>query len=89
MFHGIGAYVFIMGLISGYPTGAKIATQFRKNNLITKAESERLITFTNNSGALFIIGTVGITMFGNTTIGILLLITHILGCITVGLLFRK
>ena len=88
MFLGIGAYVFIMGLISGYPTGAKIATQFRKNNLITKVEAERLITFTNNSGALFIIGTVGITMFGNTTIGILLLITHILACISVGFVFR-
>ena len=88
MFHGIGAYVFIMGLISGYPTGAKIATQFRKNNLITKVEGERLITFTNNSGALFIIGAVGITMFGNTTIGILLLITHILACISVGFVFK-
>lgn len=88
MFHGIGAYIFIMGLISGYPTGAKIVTQFRKNKLITKAEGERLLTFTNNSGTLFIIGTVGITLFGNTTIGILLLITHILACISVGFVFR-
>lgn len=85
---GIGAYVFIMGLISGYPTGAKIVTQFRKKGMITKAEGERLLTFTNNSGALFILGTVGITLFGNTTIGILLLITHILACISVGIVFR-
>lgn len=85
---GIGAYIFIMGLISGYPTGAKIVAQFREKGMITKAEGERLLTFTNNSGALFILGTVGITLFGNTTIGILLLITHILACISVGIVFR-
>ena len=32
---GVGAYVFIMGLISGYPTGAKIVTQFREKRIIT------------------------------------------------------
>lgn len=85
---GVGAYIFIMGLISGYPTGAKIVTRFREKGLLTKAESERLLTFTNNSGALFILGTVGITLFGNTTIGVLLLITHILSCISVGFVFR-
>lgn len=30
----------------------------------------------------------GISMFGNSTIGFLLLITHILACITVGIVFR-
>lgn len=45
-----------------------------------------MLSFTNNSGPLFIIGTVGVTLFGNSTIGFLLLITHILACITVGIL---
>ncbi len=85
---GSGAFCFIMGLISGYPVGAKIATEFRNKNICSKPECERLLSFTNNSGPLFIIGTVGISMFGNTQIGILLLITHILGCISVGILFR-
>ena len=39
-------------------------------------------------GPLFILGTLGISMFGNSTIGFLLLITHILACITVGFLFK-
>ena len=47
-----------MGLISGYPIGAKIATNFRKNNICSKEECERLLSFTNNSGPLFIVGTV-------------------------------
>ena len=85
---GEGAFVFVMGIISGYPVGAKIASNFRQNNICSKEECERLLSFTNNSGPLFIIGTVGILMFKNTTIGILLLITHLLACITVGFIFR-
>ena len=85
---GEGAFAFIMGIISGYPVGAKIACNFRKNNICSKEECERLLSFTNNSGPLFIIGSVGILMFKNTTIGVLLFITHILACITVGVIFR-
>lgn len=85
---GSGSFCFIMGLISGYPVGAKIATQFRKQNICSKTECERLLSFTNNSGPLFIVGTVGISMFGNTQIGLLLLSTHILSSICVGIIFR-
>lgn len=85
---GCGAYAFIMGIISGYPVGAKIVSNFRRQGLCTKEEAERLVAFTNNSGPLFILGTVGITFFSNTLIGILLLVTHILAGISVGLLFR-
>lgn len=85
---GIGAYAFIMGIISGYPMGAKIVTKFRQDGICSKAEAERLLAFTNNSGPLFIIGTVGISLFGNSTIGLLLFLTHFLACIIVGFLFR-
>ena len=85
---GEGSFAFIMGIISGYPIGAKIASQFRQDNICSKEECERLLSFTNNSGPLFIIGTVGISMFGNSTIGLLLFITHLLSCITVGIIFR-
>lgn len=85
---GEGSFAFIMGIISGYPIGAKIACDFRKNNICSKVECERLLSFTNNSGPLFIVGTVGISMFGNSTIGLLLFISHLLGSITVGFIFR-
>ena len=86
--HGEGSFAFIMGIISGYPMGAKIAANFRENNICSKEECERLLSFTNNSGPLFIVGTVGVAMFGNSTIGFLLLISHILASITVGIIFR-
>lgn len=85
---GKGSFALLMGIISGYPIGAKIATNFRQQNICTKEECERLLSFTNNSGPLFIIGTVGILMYRNTTIGILLFITHLLGALTVGFIFK-
>lgn len=85
---GEGAFAFIMGLISGYPVGAKIVAEFVEQEICTKEEAERMLAFTNNSGPLFIIGTVGITLFNNTAIGIVLLITHILACISVGILLN-
>ena len=50
---GEGSFAFIMGLISGYPIGAKIACNFREENVLSKAECERLLAFTNNSRSSF------------------------------------
>lgn len=88
MYLDVGAYAMLMGIISGYPIGAKIVTNFRENGMCSKEECERLLAFTNNSGPLFIIGTVGISLFGNSLIGVLLFITHLLACLTVGFIFR-
>lgn len=88
MYHGEGAFPFIMGIISGYPMGAKIVSNFKKHGICTNVEAERMLAFTNNSGPLFIIGTVGVGLFKDTTTGVLLFITHILACLTVGFLFR-
>jgi len=85
---GEGSFAMIMGWLSGCPIGAKIAVDFRNNNICTKEECERLLSFTNTSGPLFIIGTCGVSLFGNLLIGFLLFITHILGCITVGFIFK-
>ena len=83
---GCGAFPFIMGLISGYPVGAKIVSNLYLNKAITKNEAERLLCFTNNSGPLFILGTVGISFYANSTIGLILLLTHVLASISVGII---
>lgn len=82
-----GAFAFVIGLISGYPVGAKIVSEFREKGLVSKDEGERLLCFTNNSGPLFILSSVGIALFGDTKTGLLLLCTHILACISVGIIF--
>ena len=85
---GEGAFALVMGIISGYPIGAKIVSELKNNGICTDVECERLISFTNNSGPLFIIGKVGLSLFYSQEIGIKLLIVHILSCVLVGFLFR-
>lgn len=85
---GCGSFAFAMGISSGYPTGAKITADLRKDGMISKVEAERLLTFTNNSGPLFVIGAVAVGMFGSRNLGLFMLGCHIAACVTVGFIFR-
>ena len=85
---GEGAFALIMGIVSGYPIGAKVVSNLKDNGICNSIQAERLLAFTNNSGPLFIVGTIGIGLFNSFSIGITLLITHILSSISVGILFR-
>lgn len=98
LFHGImkpvfnvsgeGIFALIMGVISGYPIGAKIVVNLKKQGFLNDVESERLIAFTNNSGPLFILGTVGISLFVSKRIGYILFFSHIISSLLVGFIFR-
>ena len=55
---GEGAFALLMGIISGYPVGAKIVCKLKEDGKCSDIEAERLLSFTNNSGPLFIIATV-------------------------------
>lgn len=85
---GEGIFALLMGIISGYPVGAKIVADLKRQGICNSIECERLISFTNNSGPLFILGTVGIMLFHSASIGIYLLISHIISSILVGICFR-
>jgi len=84
---GACAPAFVLGIIGGYPVGAKTAIETYKNNLCTKTEAERLLAFCNNSGPAFILGTVGSGILGSGRAGMLLLSAHILASVTVGIVF--
>ena len=83
-----GSAAFILGLISGYPLGAVTTCQLYNSLYISKSEAERLLAFCNNSGPLFILGAVGVSMYHSPQAGIILYCAHILGAISVGILFR-
>ena len=85
---GYGAYVFIMSIFAGYPSGAKIVANLLEENKISKSEGEKILTFSSTSGPLFIIGAVGSGMLNNPTLGYILFISHILGAIINGVFSR-
>ncbi len=60
---GVGSFAWAMGMASGYPTGAKIATRLREEKQLTRIQAERLVSFTNASSPLFIFGAVSVGFF--------------------------
>ncbi|PAB58883.1 sporulation integral membrane protein YlbJ [Anaeromicrobium sediminis] len=85
---GEGSFIFLMSIASGYPMGVKLTSQLREDNLISKEDGQRLLSFCSTSGPLFILGAVAIGMFQNKSLGILILISHYLGSLMTGFTFR-
>lgn len=86
---GSGALAVVLGVISGYPVGADCIAGLYRSACCTKTEAERMLTFCNNSGPLFVMGAVGIGMLGNQRLGILLYVIHVVSALLTGVLFRK
>lgn len=83
-----GAAAFSLGIISGFPLGAVTTTQLYRCGAVSKSEAERLLSFCNNSGPLFIIGSVGTAIYSKLSYGIILYVVHIISSIFVGVIFR-
>lgn len=85
--HGISSYVFIMSILSGYPIGAKLICDLYCANIISQKDAKKMCTFCTTSGPIFIIGSVGIAMFGSAVVGIILYTSHILSSVLCGIIF--
>ena len=85
----ISSYIFLMSIISGYPVGAKLILEFYKNKTIDNGEAHRLISFCSTSGPMFIIGSVGASLFLNRTAGIIIFVSHIISSLLNGLIYRR
>jgi sporulation integral membrane protein YlbJ len=85
---GVGAFAMSMGLASGYPMDAVITCRFRKNQLCTAVEAERLLSFTNTADPLFMFGAVAVGMFGMPELGATIALAHYISSFLVGVVFR-
>lgn len=79
-------FVMLMSMISGNPSGSKMARDYYDQHLINDREMEGLMYFCNFSSPLFILGTVGVVLYQSTSIGYLLLIAHLVGSLSVFIL---
>lgn len=86
---GGGALAVVLGVVSGYPVGAKCAADLYRMGECTKDEAERLTAFCNNSGPLFLMGAVGVGILGSHSLGVLIYVIHVISSLLVGLLFGR
>lgn len=91
LFHvsGVCAGAFLLGVVGGYPVGARTAISLYTKGYTSKEETERLLSFCNNSGPAFILGVVGAGIFSSSQVGLWLYLGHVLASVLVGILFRS
>lgn len=85
---GEAAYPLVMGLLSGFPTGARLTAQLVSQHRLSTAEAQRLLPFCTACSPMFAIGTVGAAFWGDARAGALLLACHYAALLSVAFLFR-
>lgn len=85
---GVGSSALLLGLVGGYPIGAKTAADLYRRGRLSRPEAERLLSFCNNSNPVFLISVLGAGAFGSVRAGVWLWLIHLLSALLTGLLFR-
>ena len=85
---GACAGAFLLGVVGGYPVGARTAIELYRKGQCSRVEAERMLSFCNNSGPAFILGVVGAGIFSSSSAGLWLYGAHVAASVLVGLLFR-
>lgn len=91
VFHlpGSAAFPYFLGLLSGYPMGAKMTTSLYKGGLLSLDDAKHVLTFSNNPGPLFLVATIGTMFLGNPQWGYAFLLCAFLGATTTGILYGR
>ena len=86
---GVGSSALLLGLVGGYPIGAKTTADLYRKGLLSQAEAERLLSFCNNSNPVFLISVLGVGVFGSVRAGVWLWLIHLLSALLTGLLLCR
>ncbi|MBQ7344264.1 MAG: hypothetical protein IJW53_05855 [Clostridia bacterium] len=85
----IGIAPFICGNVGGFPIGAKMVSELYTLGALSKNEAERLLPLCNNPSCAFIIGGVGLGIYGDVRVGFLLLGAVYISTATCGIITRN
>ena len=81
--------VFLLSCLTGFPSNSKYINTMLENNSLSLNNANHLLMFTHFSNPLFIINIIGLNFLHNKTIGIIILVSHYLGNIIIGLINRN
>ena len=82
------SFVFFMSMLTGFPSSAKYIDMLMDKKMIDSYDASKILTFTFFSNPLFIANTVGVMFLDNINLGFIILVSHIIGNVLVGVLFR-
>ena len=79
----------LLGVLCGFPVGAKCAVEMYMQGFCTKKEAERIAAFTNFCGPPFILGAVGVGIFSNIGLGWLIFFCQTAVSLLFGFFYRR
>ena len=85
---GAGLSALVLGLVGGYPVGARTLAQLAERKACSPKELGRLSLFCNNCGPAFFVGAAGVGVFGCREAGFLLLGANLLSAVLLGILLH-
>jgi sporulation integral membrane protein YlbJ len=77
-----------MGLLGGYPMGARCAAQLLERGLLNRAQAQRLLLFCVNAGPAYLIGVLGSSLMGSRKAGVIALVSLSAASLLMGLAAR-
>ncbi len=78
----------LLSLIGGYPVGARGIESLYSKGVISNKQAEKMAYFCVCSGPGFLITFVGSTLYGNSQVGLIILISAVLSVIACGVITR-
>ena len=81
--------IFFLSCISGFPSNARMIRKMYDNGYISLDEVNHALIFTHFSNPLFILSTVAVLFLHHEEYGIIILISHYLGNIILGIIARR
>ncbi len=85
---GYGIVPLVLGLLGGYPIGAKTTAELYKDGILSRNDAQRLLYWCINPSPAFAVTAVGTFMLGNTKSGFLLYCSCILASLSIGFFCR-
>lgn len=79
----------LLGMVGGYPVGAKTISALYSQGACTEKDALHTLRFCNNAGPAFFISAVGAGLLHNKNLGIFLYGIHLISALLIGLIFRK
>ncbi len=79
----------ILGLICGFPIGARITCDLKTSGYISDEEAARLSAFTNNVGPVFMASVVGSSYLGSVKVGLLIWLSAVISALLCGILMSR
>ena len=80
-------FILIISYLMGYPNAAKCISKLYDEKKISFNLAKKLLSFTSNASPAYILCAIGIGMFNSLEVGMLLLLSHMLSSIIIGICY--